>query len=346
MGCFNETCLISNLPIMNGQKVTMILLQPKDKAFVDGILCHSNHYADPAPVPFYGQYNDYGSVEEYHGPAMDILVDEIKNILVEKQWGDNTSHDIPVSKANFDMDQLLEASRESRLEVKMYGKPTTLQYAFIHDCVMDKILNDYRIDACRFKDNIDKKSIYHRFSYGFKSIVRDIPAYVERFRNQMKELNNDTTGNLRLKRIFSRTITSELYSRDELNVAAMHLNFDSNEMSNNVIFNPSDYIVDHADDMTDEQLVEFLTEVAKIQWLKRFMNDANKMWIKPMTSGQDGSTQAHSLIVDATNDFISAQKLECDNSDEEYVNETYPKKVNLDDNPGYALQFSTDDAYQ
>ncbi len=67
MGCWNGTCMISNLPIISGEKIKLMLLQPgydggsvigqSGYVYSTGLMC-------PAFLPISGNYNDYGSIEE------------------------------------------------------------------------------------------------------------------------------------------------------------------------------------------------------------------------------------------------------------------------------------------
>ena len=63
MGCWNQTCAISNLPITNGEKVVLIPLIATSNA---GFQCGTTYYTTdcyvPLSMPIYGEYNEYGSI--------------------------------------------------------------------------------------------------------------------------------------------------------------------------------------------------------------------------------------------------------------------------------------------
>lgn len=340
MGSFNDTCLISGLPIKYGQEVVTLLIQPKPGGLSRGWSCYSNDYADVAPLPFYGKYNDYGSVEECHGPAMDLLVEEVRENLIEKELGKNPSHDVAVSRKDLDMEKMLEAMWEGRLEVVRAG--SNLQYVFVLQSVMDKILTEYQVRDYYFEDvpgSKPKKSIYHRYSYGFKSIVRDIPEYVRRLRAKLAKQDENLAAGLKVRSYFLFEEMSDLFAWKETNLAGKYLRFGRSEGESTVIFRPVQFLTEHAPNMTDDQLIELLTEFAKVQWLRRFMNDANKMWFKPMTSGQDGLTTAHELIAKTTYEYIAEAKAEYDDEeddDEEDDDDGNSPLANLDEDEEYA----------
>lgn len=64
MGCWNATCLLSNLPIHFGEKILAIPI-------AETYYPHNGDYAYPDSVylpfmpPVYGRYNGYGAVEDY-----------------------------------------------------------------------------------------------------------------------------------------------------------------------------------------------------------------------------------------------------------------------------------------
>lgn len=65
MGCWNGTCMISNLPIISGEEIKLIILQEGyDKSFVgEAGYVYSTGLLSPAFFPISGQYNDYGGIE-------------------------------------------------------------------------------------------------------------------------------------------------------------------------------------------------------------------------------------------------------------------------------------------
>ena len=65
MGSWNGTCMISNLPIMSGDKIKLVLLQPRfsSKKFVCSGYCYSTGLMTPLFLPIEGEYNDYGMIE-------------------------------------------------------------------------------------------------------------------------------------------------------------------------------------------------------------------------------------------------------------------------------------------
>lgn len=168
MGSWNGTCALTNLPIMSGEKVYVLLLQEgKHYDKYVGNHCYPNTYYQPLPLYFEGEYNDYGAVENCHGEFLDDILDLVKEKLIEFDEGDNQYHDIPVKKGNFNIDLLFEADHESRLfvEPSPYDKQKgidkiRLTHIIIRKDVVEKLLTDYKMEYSTPGKYRDKKTTY------------------------------------------------------------------------------------------------------------------------------------------------------------------------------------------
>ena len=76
MGCWNETCLLSRLPITCGQEIACVFIAPVDAW--PGTVCADSQYA-PLSLPFFGRYDDYGRIEcaEYSRAALESLSSKV-----------------------------------------------------------------------------------------------------------------------------------------------------------------------------------------------------------------------------------------------------------------------------
>ena len=120
MGSWNETCMVSNLHIRCRQKIVVLMLT-QHRGYASR--CYSNAFYDACPLPFYGEYNDYGGAENCHGPMMEKLLSTIKKDLCEMPEGENKYHDRAVSRTNFDIDALFQAERDGRLGIVNLRSP-------------------------------------------------------------------------------------------------------------------------------------------------------------------------------------------------------------------------------
>lgn len=92
MGSFNGTCMVSNLPIVCGDKVKLVLLynpslviHKEDNPFIQSGICYSTAFLQPAFLPISCVYSDYGGVNDI---TKDWNYDLITNVL-KKDLGES-----------------------------------------------------------------------------------------------------------------------------------------------------------------------------------------------------------------------------------------------------------------
>ncbi len=81
MGCWNGTCMISNLPIISGEDVKLVLLyRPYEtlKELKSSAYCYPNGIFHVGAFALDAKYNDYGNVED--------IVEDLNFKLVEKYF--------------------------------------------------------------------------------------------------------------------------------------------------------------------------------------------------------------------------------------------------------------------
>lgn len=65
MGCWNETCGITQMPIQSGDPVVLVFLTHTGINTQDhGGFCYSNTICSPKFLPVFGTYDDYGGIQE------------------------------------------------------------------------------------------------------------------------------------------------------------------------------------------------------------------------------------------------------------------------------------------
>lgn len=84
MGCWNGTDLITQLPIMCGDEVALILIKKSKYHFNADNSCYSNEYFKPLPILLYGKYDDYGCIENISGD-----IEQFKEIIQRESDMDN-----------------------------------------------------------------------------------------------------------------------------------------------------------------------------------------------------------------------------------------------------------------
>ncbi len=114
MGCFDFTCAISALPIAHGVPVVALMIQE----------ARFERYGPWAirSLPVYGEYNDYGSIENYPDDIRTrAWVESLKHDVIEKGVGDNEYHDIGYRKEST-FEQLLKSLwQHGQVQVNLTG---------------------------------------------------------------------------------------------------------------------------------------------------------------------------------------------------------------------------------
>lgn len=322
MGCYNETCAISNVHITYKDDVAVVLLQGDDRSYES--YCYTNAYVDVAPLMFYGRYNDYGSVEDVKETLpLAILLENIKENLVEDIGdGDND----PISRADFNLDCLLDLCRDRRLAIAGYPKGKPVRYAFIHKTVFDTILAEHTVDGF----GTDCHGNFRKYTYTFATMAKDIPEYVRRMRLKLEEISQHNELTSVMWKI-SQKQAFDLFEGNEINLAAKHMRFENNEASRESIFSPIGFLCEHGVNLNNEELTEFVTELLKMQWLK-----TNKVWIKPMSAGQEHDWRSFEILNKAVAKVISDSKEEFnEEEEEEEVDVAEPYSISLEERPEF-----------
>lgn len=88
MGCWNETCGLTQMPICGGDKVRLFLLvehaYPKHLGPRDHVMHYSADLWRPFGLPLKGTYDEYGGLEDIEEDCMsDFLLESIKEMIVE-----------------------------------------------------------------------------------------------------------------------------------------------------------------------------------------------------------------------------------------------------------------------
>jgi len=186
MGCWNGTCGLSGLPIIHGEEMYVF---PIVESYRDSF-CYSTALYRPSVVPFRAEYNDYGAGEKCSGPALELLIDGIREKLVEMEVGENQYHDIAVKREGFDVDMFFEACHEKRLRFvnPMRGykdQPQTKDVFFtmVRKDVVDRLWNEWTFDMWKGSDG-DVPDGFESDQYYIKNVTYAklaelIPEYME-----------------------------------------------------------------------------------------------------------------------------------------------------------------------
>jgi len=162
MGCWNDTCFVTNLPVFHGDKVEVLFLRHSPVG--DHNYCYPDDEWTPYKFTFTGEYNDYGSVENCKGEALPLLVEAIQENLVEipammTEFGNSEIYASVVAEG-LTIDKILDYESAGRLSVYEYensrsrlaqklgdNKTCVLKHVVIHKNVYDIIVGEFEFEV-------------------------------------------------------------------------------------------------------------------------------------------------------------------------------------------------------
>lgn len=311
MGCWNKTCGLSNLHITAGTPVYVFVLE-EDR---DTSNCYSTSLFSPLLLPFESVYNDYGGGENSSGIALPIILGGIKKNMVEMPLGENTYHDIEVTKEKFDEALFFDAVHEERLKIqgRFSTEPTNIQFTMFRKDIMDAILEQREIEEYvgggkgTFSKWKDGSKDYVR--YNFKDIVADIKPMIEQIVAKIAEAKaeNEHTANYMMYNGIEG-----LFEYNSPNKAARWLRFDSHRYSR--IVDMKTVLQKGLEAGTPEaldKLAEMLEQHLKALFIDGFMTAARKTWIPGGHEGsQSYSGAALRMLANATLEVLDKEKAE------------------------------------
>ncbi len=299
MGCWNQTCAITNLPIMDGDDVYVLVLQKGMEESPS--LCYPTAYWTPGIFFFEGKYDDYGGVKDYHGPLMDYVVDGIRDILFEFDVGENECHDIAVKKEGFDVEMLFEANHEDRLYVnkcrilRSDQDRAKLKTVFVRKNVLDALLVSY------VQERYNRKT-GECDPYSFWTFHEELRGVVLQFLYNLPDEGDEhewMMWNITLRGAL------ESYTREIEG------------------YGPLFRLIDHVTDTNNAELIDhMLYQTCVMIWLNSFMQDARKSWLPPTGAGsQESSVDALLLLGDIIKEESAVINSRYDEDEEEYEEE-------------------------
>lgn len=110
MGCWNQTCAITNLPILSSEPVYTFFLRHTGTT---ADRCYSSSFWQLYPFHFTGKYNEYGSVDDCTGDFLQYILDYIKKELVILPI--TSDNDIIIKREGFNVDAMFEYDHEEVL---------------------------------------------------------------------------------------------------------------------------------------------------------------------------------------------------------------------------------------
>jgi len=196
MGCWNGTDLITQLPIMYGDEV--VLIPVKMRSYIEKLTgespCYSNAYFKPLPVVLYGEYDDYGCINDITGD-----IEQFKEIVQKESKLENEEILEEVSQYGSDN----QTDIENYVRYVERGNIEKVGYVLIHKELFNKLKD---ID-----DLWEGKEKYVEEYYNSITFDKRLKEAVE------SGISEDELFDLRFSRSFGSWETFDRISLNEVN---------------------------------------------------------------------------------------------------------------------------------
>jgi hypothetical protein len=150
MGCWNETCAITQMPIHVGDPVVLVFLTKVDRhAENHNGFCNVNDIWTPKFLPVFGEYDDYGGLEEIQENwNTEYIVDSLKSELMTVRLSTPAKHTSPdpddlhaeredLDLASFGLSDVLEQIHSNKVWVPGVQKTLPVGWCMMHRWVWD-----------------------------------------------------------------------------------------------------------------------------------------------------------------------------------------------------------------
>ena len=308
MGSWNNTCGLTNLPIISGEEVYVFPVKEKDLSKYRSH-CYSTALYQSMLMPFEAKYNDYGAGENCHGVALDLFVEEMRRELVELDVGENKYHDIAVKKDDFDIDKFFEAVHEDRLFVKGWGTSNRpVYFTMIRKDVVDRMWNEWTFNRWKgskgtVPDGFESDQYYIK-NVTYAKIAALIPKYLAALSKKLKEMSDNEIT-------IDRYITRSLMTRDDLAESflldGVFRSFENHEFWD--LLNARECITNYIIAGDFDKAEEFIRMLMIGCMVNGMMECTRKTWLPVMHMGsQSEQYPEYRLLNKLTNDVMDARE--------------------------------------
>lgn len=325
MGSWNETCIVSNLPVVCGDEVAMTIITLND----DGEWYKPNSLFYISPIMFYGEYNDYGSSENSHGLGLHFTADEFRKY--KTRIGDNVKPDEFVDLLARE-DLCFHDVKSFRANLMgMTGTEKLGRLGFIRKDILDRIMEDFSWKETFYGKTEDDEFIY--FTINYQYFLDCIPDAIKRFKKYYKKAAEDalTTGQPSFTLQFHPVPETDM---KDTNTVMRWINAHDRESKEHPFHKSiGEKIKSMAEADQDEQLADFLAEFSKYAVLYKFMMETRSVFTPQPNSSQDTDTDGHLLLTKIITDVaLEMKKKYNDDWDERYdpVRKVYMEQCELE----------------
>lgn len=319
MGSWNHTCFLSNLSVGAGTDVALMTLIQTEPQM--GSCRPTEHYYYPAPVMIYGEYDDYGGVENCHGSEINYLLSE----FVDNQ---TIKDDVDIEKFTRLGDQgglhfVHRNVGSFHNTLKGEDNPKIcVQQVVINMNILGRFLDQYYFtDYNILKDPEKGCSQDNYIPINYEFVCDLIPGYIQELKEYYAK---DAAGVAEAKKHGMKTAhISNLHfdpvpnlEWNDNNVLGRWLHSFATDVGTE--FFKRSYVTRIqalAEANKDEELTSCLQEFCKYMMIYSYMNYARRVYIRPQCSSQENDPIAHKLMAEITLAEIERQRIEWEEED-------------------------------
>ena len=151
MGCWNETCALTDLPIISGEKICAVIIEHMRQ---DATSCYPSENWCPIGPAIWGTYNGYGSLEDVRNgkelkKQMHRVMEDTHSTFINQ---DMTPYRVP------SMDELTSALREVEISCLREGSIHRLQVVFFKEKSIETAKQNPELKAFVGTESLTEKS--------------------------------------------------------------------------------------------------------------------------------------------------------------------------------------------
>lgn len=340
MGCWNQTCAVSNLPIMWDEDVVLLPLIATTS--LDG--CGMAYYPTDVYAPFgmaiYGKYNDYGGLEEIktHKVNEDFLLGLDK---YQRDKDDELTADDVVKAFNMSTFKDIESISKNLLAIK--GK-TKLEWNTLEELVEVLTYDGFLIDYKRGNEsNNDYRSMTYMMIHKklYEMMINEVSSRVpynqtKTYRELYKDKILDYINHLATKKAKYRADLRNAKTEKDKELIEINNMFERYPFNNHaeklsitsilIPANCYNHIIEYLSEHYDEELMDELLDSIMF---KHALSLARKGYLVATGLGsQSGEYQMHLIIANFVKEHTQSvlEKAKEDDEepyeDKEYLSET------------------------
>jgi hypothetical protein len=288
MGCWNETCGITQLPIKAGDKVRLFVLvsQSSYRGEAGGGTCYPTDLWTPLGIPVQGEYDDYGSIENFkEGLDTKALLSRIKEnwIPFEREYEKVP----PLDK--MDLGSALHWIERGYAKQKVIGKEQSLGAMMVLEEVYQAMISYDFVTA-------------HHTKNGYVYL-----PYSEILKRDMEEWYQDTYQTYKDLEGIDDDPVSQMQAL--LNMARSDRFFGYMDSG---LKEYSKELTDLAKDgkkFTDKKVQKLAQSVIEMKRFSSALMAARKMWVPQSGKGsQDENLDIHKVIAKTVDDIITQRE--------------------------------------